>query len=151
MNIVKEHINEKFTDEDSDPIKDLGIGIVREIKKWLEKYYITKYTINNDLTIDVNQYVYLENANVETIEKLPDYIKFNKVNGDFVASPIMTSMKGFPKYIKGDLGFRYNKLKSLRYMPKYIDGDCYISGFSKKEIRKVCNIKGDLKNYREDE
>jgi ankyrin repeat protein len=36
MKIVKEHINEKFT-EDSDPIHDLGIGIMQQILDWFYK------------------------------------------------------------------------------------------------------------------
>ena len=35
MKLVRENINEKFT-EDSDPIDDLGIGMKHQIKKWLE-------------------------------------------------------------------------------------------------------------------
>jgi len=34
MKLVKEYINEKFT-EDSDPIKDMGIGLIHEIKQRL--------------------------------------------------------------------------------------------------------------------
>ena len=41
MKLVKEHINEKFT-EDSDPIKDMNIGI-----KKLEKYIVSKYLYFN--------------------------------------------------------------------------------------------------------
>lgn len=33
MNIIKSYLNEKFTEE-SDPIKDLGIGMMVQIKKW---------------------------------------------------------------------------------------------------------------------
>ena len=36
MKLVKEHINEKFT-KDSDPIRDMGIGIFRKFEKELEK------------------------------------------------------------------------------------------------------------------
>ena len=42
MKLIKEHINEKFT-EDSDPIKDMGIGItLKSIEKWMNEE--TKYS-----------------------------------------------------------------------------------------------------------
>ena len=34
--------------------KNLGLGKEALIKKWLDKHEITNYTINNDLTIDVD-------------------------------------------------------------------------------------------------
>lgn len=38
MRLVREHINEKFT-QDSDPIHDLGIGIEASIENWLVKEF----------------------------------------------------------------------------------------------------------------
>ena len=35
MKIIREHINEKFT-QDSDPIADMNIGMMHEIKLWME-------------------------------------------------------------------------------------------------------------------
>ncbi len=43
-----------------------------------KKYNITNYTINKDGTIDVNNYVDLEN---KKLKKLP--LNFNKINGWF--------------------------------------------------------------------
>ena len=43
MKLVREHINEKFQDE-SDPIKDMGIGMIGEIKHWME----TEETVPED-------------------------------------------------------------------------------------------------------
>ena len=58
MKIVREHINEKFT-EDSDPIQDLGIGLKLLIEKWFLEInktngsnYIINYIINDDFTIE---------------------------------------------------------------------------------------------------
>ena len=45
MKLVREHINEKFT-EDSDPIHDMGIGMLNQIKKFIESEglnYIDKH------------------------------------------------------------------------------------------------------------
>ena len=35
MKVVREHINEKFT-EDSDPVKDMGVGMWREVYRFCE-------------------------------------------------------------------------------------------------------------------
>ena len=51
--------------------KNLGLGKEVLIKKWLDKYNIKNYTINDDLTIDVNGSVYLTEYREEY---LPDYI-----------------------------------------------------------------------------
>jgi len=48
MKLVKEYINEKFTDE-SDPIKDMGIGIDEQIKKFM-KNDIEEYDEDSDAT-----------------------------------------------------------------------------------------------------
>ena len=39
MKIVREHINEKFT-EDSDPIHDMGIGIQKQLDSFLKEYNV---------------------------------------------------------------------------------------------------------------
>jgi hypothetical protein len=39
MKLVKEYINEKFTDE-SDPIQDMGIGIEHILKDYYEKFFL---------------------------------------------------------------------------------------------------------------
>lgn len=72
MKIIREHINlfEKFS-EDSDPIKDMGIGLETQIKEWIKKLseglydevgifhsrnFISKYWgLNSDGTIDVGK------------------------------------------------------------------------------------------------
>ena len=56
MKLIKEHINEKFT-EDSDPIKDMGIGItLKSIEKWMNEetqYKATEYSEDYYLAICV--------------------------------------------------------------------------------------------------
>jgi ankyrin repeat protein len=42
MKLIREHINEKFT-EDSDPIDDLGIGMDALIKHWVENEHYESY------------------------------------------------------------------------------------------------------------
>jgi len=64
MKIIKEHIIlEKFTDEDSDPIHDLNIGIIRDIKEYVE--YKTSgrlYTdwIGMSISINDNKYDFID-------------------------------------------------------------------------------------------
>jgi hypothetical protein len=59
--------------------KNLGVGKAR-IENWLNEYNIINYTINNDLTIDVNGVVYLSTYKEE---QLPEYIQFGNVTGYF--------------------------------------------------------------------
>jgi hypothetical protein len=54
--LIKESINEKFT-EDSDPINDLGIGMMYQIKQFIDKLNITTQKCNN-ISISDNQEVF---------------------------------------------------------------------------------------------
>jgi len=115
IKIVREHINEKFT-EDSDPIHDMGIGYRRFIEKWLKEHDINDYIINNDLTIDLDHSL---SFYFEPTSNLPKYIQFNHVNGEVnLTSTGVTSLRGFPKTIKGSLYLGRNNLKSLKYCPQ---------------------------------
>lgn len=157
MKLVREHINEKFT-EDSDPIHDMGIGITRKIKKWLAKMNITNYTINDDLSIDVDGYVNL-NRKLNN-GKLPDYIQFGKIkNGYFsIEHNNLISLKGSPRYINGgpqapysgDFICSYNKLTSLMFAPKKISGTfiCHYNTkqFSESEIKRRTIVGKFVKN-----
>ena len=49
MKLVREHINEKFT-EDSDPVEDLGLGTYQQILKWLKEIY-PKDNINKNTAL----------------------------------------------------------------------------------------------------
>jgi len=65
MHLVREYINEKFTDE-SDPIKDLGIGIYHErnfesdedIIEWLCIVSMSLFKLNNIKDLLTNDGVY---------------------------------------------------------------------------------------------
>jgi hypothetical protein len=74
MKLVREHINEKFT-EDSDPIQDIGIGSKYLIHKWFESVGVdrSRYTIDDDdLTIYFEGFLDLEGT---SITKLPDNLR----------------------------------------------------------------------------
>ena len=72
-----------------------------EVMQVCEKYHITRYTINDDLSIDVDDNV---NLTLYSLEYLP--LKFNYVSGNFDCS--------------------HNKLKTLEGCPQTVGGifDC---------------------------
>jgi len=150
MKIVKEYINEKFTDE-SDPIHDMGIGLQHKIIKWIKHINIKSanthcdgikhYTINNDGTIDCVGFVALP----DDCGNLPDYIQFNEIQGDFIITKCgMTTLKGCPKKVYGEFDCRDNKLISLKYCPSYVERKflCYHNNknFSREYILRHCKV-----------
>jgi hypothetical protein len=84
-----------------------------EIKKWLDNYKIKNYTINNDLTIDVNDNVNLRDKKLTNIP-----IKFNIVTGNFWCSNNkITSLEFAPKEVGGSFRCNMNKITTLEYSP----------------------------------
>ena len=117
MKLVREHINEKFT-EDSDPIEDMGIGLKAKIEKWCDDYNIKNYIINDDYTIDVKGTVFLNDV---MLNNFPDYIQFNRVKESFwIDNNNFTTLRGCPTYAGSYFSCRNNKIKSLMYAPKKI-------------------------------
>ena len=80
-----------------------------EIAKWLDKYNIKNYTINDDLTVDVAGHVFLDNKGLATIP-----IQFGQVGGNFWCNN--------------------NKLKSLEGCPNVIRGGFYCADKFKNDI-----------------
>jgi hypothetical protein len=69
-----------------------------DVHRLCKEYNIKKYTINDDLSIDVDGEVYLWFSD---LTKLP--LNFNKVNGDFnCIFNRLTSLEGAPKEVNGD-------------------------------------------------
>jgi len=162
MKLIREHINEKFT-ENSDPIHDMNIGIKGLIKEWLKTYNIKDYKINDDMTIDSFNSINLQN---KKLNNFPDYINFNIIHDGFfdIRENNFTSLRGSPKqlnygyfccsnnklrslkyapiYVNGDFDCEDNKLTSVEYAPKICKNHFRCSGnekkFSKKEILSVC-------------
>ena len=86
-------IYEKFT-EDSDPIRDMGIGMISKIEKWLKEMNIKNYTINKNLTIDASGFIDLNRKLLDT-HKLPKYIQFNIIKGCFwISYNDLTTLRG---------------------------------------------------------
>ncbi len=109
-----------------------------EIRDWCDVNKIYKYTINNDLTVDVSGHVILRTLDYDTLP-----VRFGKVSlggfmifGDFLTSlenspyhvdrnftcehTKVTSLKGCPRYVGGSLNVTDNKLTSLDYLPDHI-------------------------------
>ena len=95
---------------------------INKIITWLNKHDINEYTINDDLTIDVNGNVNLSFVTF-TNGKLPDYIQFNYVKKIFnICNTNLTSLKGCPKECEEFYCFFCKSLTSLEGAPE----ECFI-------------------------
>jgi len=146
-------IYEKFT-EDSDPIQDMGIGMIQKIKKWINdvenssngQYGIKDYRIDKNGYISVNGTVSIP----DNWGNLPKYIQFKYVFGDFYISNCkLTTLRGCPIKIKGSFSCDRNNLTSLKFSPIYVGSTFSCAAnrkkFTKKEVENVCKVK-DNKN-----
>lgn len=77
MKLVREHINEKFT-QDTDPVQDMGIGIIEKLKDEYLKRMSTSWRPikREDISLDDLLYFslssYLGNKNIDVVEALID-------------------------------------------------------------------------------
>lgn len=100
-----------FIKESNDDLNKLAL-----IKKELfnHKYGIVNYTINEDLSVDVNGSVSI--SKYYKVSKIP--LKFRKVNGSFsCADNELTDLEGAPIEVNGDFYCYGNKLKNLKNSP----------------------------------
>lgn len=89
-----------------------------EIEIWLYKVGISRYLINEDLSVDVNDDVDLY---AKSLTEIP--IQFGKIMGTFYGSKNrLKSLKGCPKYVSGSFFCNDNKINSLEYLPNFIGG-----------------------------
>jgi len=90
-----------------------------EVIKACNTYEIKNYTINDDLSIDVDGDI---GITFQSLEYLP--IKFNYVSGAFVCFfNELVSLKGSPKTVGGYFDCSYNNLKTLEESPQTVNGD----------------------------
>ena len=90
----------------------------QEIENWLDEYKVINYTINEDLTVDVDGSVDLSFKNFKVIP-----VKFNIIKGYFSCSDNrLTSTDFFPKELYGTLYGYNNNFKNLDNFPKIITG-----------------------------
>lgn len=112
-------------------IKDLKMQQTRffiekeKVEKLCKQYNLENYTINNDLTVDVDGDVKIRKS---THIKFP--LKFNKVTGEFTCSynENLISLEGAPKFVGACFScYSCKKLSSLQHCPMYIKTDFNIT------------------------
>lgn len=92
---------------------------VEGIQKICHEYGIRNYTINDDMSIDVDGSVFLDDVK---INKLP--LKFRNVSGLFACNNNnLVSLEGSPKYVGGSFVCSFNKLSNLTGSPREVYGD----------------------------
>ena len=88
----------------------------KHIIDWLKKHKVKKYTINEDLSVDVDGDVSLSYKN---LTEPP--VKFGIVKGNFsCANNQLTSTNFLPKEVYGNLNCYRNNFKNLDNFPKVI-------------------------------
>ena len=90
-----------------------------------ERHRIKNYTINDDLSIDVEGHVNLAYKN---LEYLP--LRFNYVSGDFSCyDNKLKTLEGCPQTVSGSFDCYRNKLITLEGSPSVVNGNliCYVN------------------------
>jgi hypothetical protein len=101
----------------------MNVGERARIKRWLDEMAIENYTINDDLSVDVDGYVDIDSKNLISIP-----INFRNVSGIFwCGHNQLTSLKGCPKIVGGDFYCDDNQLTSLKGCPKKVEGAFWCS------------------------
>ena len=102
-----------------------------EVIELCERYRIKNYTINDDLSIDVDGDVNLSYGN---LEYLP--LKFNYVSGNFYCNNnALESLEGSPQTVGGYFFCFENELKSLEGCPKTVGDGFYCSNNELKTLK----------------
>ena len=114
----------------------------QQIIKWLDKYNIKNYHINDNLTVDVDDYVDLS---FKELTEIP--FQFGKVKGGFNCSyNRLKLLKGCPEIVNGHFWCDNNKLTSLKGCPEEIKGYFFCDDYLKNSIEyKRWYIKYKLK------
>ena len=138
MKLVRERINEKFT-EDSDPIEDIGIGSKYLIQKWFESVGVdrSEYAIDDDLTIYFEGFLDLEGTQ---ITKLPDNLR---VGGSLDLQGTQTTELPSNLMVGGDLDLERSKIIKL---PDnlIVGGNLYIQETQITELPESLTVKGEI-------
>ena len=86
------------------------------IEEICKKYDITNYTVNPDGSIDVHRSVDLS---YNSLKEIP--LNFNRVDGGFhICNNQLTSLKGCPKWIGGEIDLSCNLLTTLEGSPDHV-------------------------------
>jgi len=109
-----------------------------EVIQVCEKYEIENYTINDDLSIDVDDNVHL---GFKMLEYLP--LKFNYVSGGFGCyENKLISLEGSPKTVNGDFYCFTNELETLEGCPQTVGGDFSCSDNKLKDLEHFPEVNG---------
>ena len=114
-----------------------------KIHQICKRYNVTNYTINSDMSIDVEGDVDLHRRG---LTELP--LTFNIIHGGFYCGDnSLISLKGSPIEIHGNFNCIRNKLKSLKYSPEVIKGNAEFPYNKIKDLKHVPKCHGiDLFN-----
>jgi len=89
------------------------------IKQILEILGVNNYTINSDLSVDVNGIVNIDENELKSIP-----VQFRNVSEHFYCNGNeFTSLEGAPQKVGGDFDCAFNQLNSLKGAPKEVGGD----------------------------
>ena len=92
-----------------------------EVEKWLIRYKIEGYTINEDLSVDVTG-----NVNLSSKDLIDIPVRFRNVSGDFFCGDNrLESLIGCPSSVGGDFSCFWNKLVSLEGCPIKVGGNFF--------------------------
>jgi hypothetical protein len=109
---------------------------LKDIHDICKEYRITNYTINDDLSIDVNGDVDLD---LQRLAKLP--LKFRNVGGHFYCfRNQLTSLEGAPQSVGGEFYCSDNRLTSLEGAPQSVGGNFYC------EYNNLTSLEGSPKH-----
>jgi hypothetical protein len=88
------------------------------IKGWLMSAGVKNFTINKDLTVDVEGDVVIVKSTMSGYDYLP--FKFGKVTGNFsIDVPTLTTLEGCPNVVtQGAFNVFNSRIKNLKGMPK---------------------------------
>lgn len=112
-----------------------------QILKWLKKYKINNFTINETLIVDIKGDLNISFLKLKTIP-----IKFGVVTGSFWCHHNkLTNLTGSPKTVGGDFDCSYNKLTTLVGSPKLINGNFFCH---ENELISILELRDHyFKNY----
>ena len=111
----------------------------KETKDWLDKMKIKNYTINKDLTINVDGSV---DISIQELTYIP--VQFGVVKGDFYCyNNKLTTLEGSPKEVGIHFNCSHNELTTLIGSPKEVKGGfhCYYNELTTLEGLSICNLK----------
>jgi hypothetical protein len=111
-----------------------------EVIQVCKRYDIKNYTINDDLSIDVDGNV---NLTSNGLEYLP--LKFNYVGGGFSCSNNrLKTLEGCPQTVGGNFYCNNNKLVSLEGCPQTVGGYFYCTNNKLKDLEYFPEVSGNV-------